>query len=183
MLMEKSWKPLSTPTTLGSKYGLGGGPLVGSQSLRLGGSTFLPGRTLLPHSDAQYDVRYPTNVKWSSNTDTMPLSSNFAPPMTSRLARRKMMVNNEKPGIPISQSSVATTTATDATAPSPALPLVDEVISANAATPPVLLASAPLSNSKVKGSYFVGAAPTSPNQIPEGMVLVDTRDGKIIQPR
>lgn len=177
MFMEKSSqsKPLSTPTTLGSKYGLGGGPLVGSQSLRLGGSTFLPGRNVTSHGDAQYDERPPFNVTWSNAASS---SSNFAPPMTSRLPGRKV-VDSGKPVSSVTPAVVAP--------PSPAVPLVDEVIATNAEvlpvapTAPVVLAAAPFSSSKVRGSYFVGA-PTSPNQIPEG-IMVDTRDGKIIQPR
>lgn len=37
-------RPISTPTMLASKNGLGGGAYVGSQSLKLGGSSFKPGR-------------------------------------------------------------------------------------------------------------------------------------------
>ena len=40
-------RPVSTPTMLASKNGLGGGAFVGSQSLKLGGSTFLPGRNVM----------------------------------------------------------------------------------------------------------------------------------------
>lgn len=176
MFVEKSsTKPLSTPTTLGSRYGLGGGPLVGSQSLRLGGSTFLPGRNVASHGEAQYDERPPFNVTWST-----PSSSTFAPPMTSRIPGRKL-VSNDNPGNPVTPPAPPATVPPPS--PSAAVPsvVVDEVVPTNAETPPVVLAAAPLSNGKLRGSYFVGA-PTSPNQIPEGMV-VNTRDGKIIQPR
>ncbi len=40
-------RPMSTPTMLASKNGLGGGAFVGSQSLKVGGSTFKPGRNVL----------------------------------------------------------------------------------------------------------------------------------------
>lgn len=40
-------RPMSTPTMLASKNGLGGGAFVGSQSLKLGGSSFKPGRNVL----------------------------------------------------------------------------------------------------------------------------------------
>jgi hypothetical protein len=54
-------KPVSTPTTLGSKYGLGGGPLVGSQSIRLGGSAFLPGRQVTV-TDNRFRERSPSQM-------------------------------------------------------------------------------------------------------------------------
>lgn len=53
-------RPMSTPTTLASKYGLGGGPLVGSQSTRLGGSEFLPSRHYYYHENDFYPQRPPT---------------------------------------------------------------------------------------------------------------------------
>ena len=176
--MEKSCKPLSTPTTLGSKYGLGGGPLVGSQSIRLGGSTFLPGQNLVPHNDAQFEFRPPTGVNWStistSPAATLP-PSQVAPPMTNPLPGLRL-VDNAQPGAQISNS-----TPSPAAAPSMSLPLMDELESTRSEMAPAMLASAPLSRGKGKGSYFMGASP-SPNQIPQAM-SVDTRDGKIIQPR
>lgn len=181
--MEKSWKPISTPTTLGSKYGLGGGPLVGSQSIRLGGSTFLPGHNLVPHNDAQFEFRPPTGVNWSTMSTSpaaVPPPSQVAPPMTNLPGRR--LVNDAHPGGQISWSTPQTTPATPSMpSPAPMVPLMDEVSSTKSEMAPVMLASAPLSRGKGKGSYFMGASP-SPNQIPQSMT-VDTREGKIIQPR
>ena len=116
-------KPISTPTMLGSKYGLGGGPLVGSQSIRLGGSAFLPGRSVHV-SDNQFDQRRP-----------------------SELVRP---------------------------AP-PAPPVPDPIVVVPAA------ASIPPPARKRKRFFFFGASPT-PYQTQNDMI-VDTRDGQIIQPR
>ena len=58
--------PVSTPMNLGSRSGLGGGPLVGSQMKQLGGSVFvgrgmLPGKTISdPWSSGVKDWRAPT---------------------------------------------------------------------------------------------------------------------------
>ena len=186
--MEKGYeppmhKPISTPTTLGSKYGLGGGPLVGSQSIRLGGSTFLPGQNLVPHNDAQFESRPPTGVKWStmstSPAATLP-PSQVAPPMSNPLPGRRL-VDNAQPGVQISRPTPSIPAAPPAATPSMSLPLMDELESTRSEMAPTMLASAPLSRGKGKGSYFMGAPP-SPNQIPQSM-SVDTRDGKIIQPR
>lgn len=50
--------PLSTPMTLASRHGLGGAPFVGSQSTKLGGSTFLPYATLPnPHRNRVDEFR------------------------------------------------------------------------------------------------------------------------------
>lgn len=116
-------KPVSTPTTLGSKYGLGGGPLVGSQSIRLGGSAFLPGRSVHV-SDNQFEQRRPSEL------------NRPAPPAVPD-------------PIVVVPASVAT-----------------------AALPPAR---------KRKRFYFFGAPPT-PYQTHDNMI-VDTRDGQIIQPR
>jgi hypothetical protein len=182
--MERSWeplggcnKPLSTPTTLGSKYGLGGGPLVGSQSIRLGGSTFLPGQNITPLNDAQFQFRPPTGVNWSSPPTNPPPSD--APPMTNPLPGRRLM-NDTQPGTQISWSTPPAPSMPPPT-PAPLLPLIDDMEAVQSEMPPVMLSSAPLSRSKGKGSYFMGAPP-APNQIPQAMI-VDTRDGKIIQPR
>lgn len=193
--MEKSWgeplgggymqkgcnKPLSTPTTLGSKYGLGGGPLVGSQSIRLGGSTFLPGQNITPLNDAQFQFRPPTAVNWSTTTSppTAPPPSDAASPMTNPLPGRRLM-NDTQPGTQISWSTPPPPSMPPPTQ-APLLPLIDEMESVQSEMPPVMLSSAPLTHSKGKGSYFMGAPP-APNQIAQPMI-VDTRDGKIIQPR
>ena len=118
-------KPVSTPTTLGSKYGLGGGPLVGSQSIRLGGSAFLPGRSVHV-SDNQFEQRRP-----SEHVRPAP--------------------------------------------PAPPVPDPIVVVPASVAT-----ASVPPAR-KRKRFLFFGAPPT-PYQTQNNMI-VDTRDGQIIQPR
>jgi hypothetical protein len=69
-------RPMSTPTTLASKYGLGGGPLVGSQSTRLGGSEFLPSRTFYYH-DNDFLPRAPT--KYSMTSPVVAPVTNAAP--------------------------------------------------------------------------------------------------------
>ena len=129
-------KPVSTPTNLGSKYGLGGGPLVGSQSIRLGGSTFLPGRRVM--LDPQFDDRSPTAI----SRLTPPSSPPPSPPTASMSA-----------------------------------PLIDDFTTKSA---PAMLSAAPLSR-KGQGSYFSGASPT-PYQTVDSIV-VDSRDGHIVQPR
>lgn len=69
-------RPMSTPASLASKYGLGGGPLVGSQSTRLGGSEFLPFRHFYQHDNDLLD-RKPTI--WSQMLPTVTPAPVVAP--------------------------------------------------------------------------------------------------------
>jgi len=128
-------KPISTPTMLGSKHGLGGGPLVGSQSIRLGGSAFLPGRSV-DFSDNQFQERRPTQL-----------------------------VRSAPPAAPVADPIVVV----------PA-PVADPIV-----VVPASVATTSVPARKRKRFFFFGAPPT-PYQTQDGMI-VDTRDGQVIQPR
>ena len=168
---EKSL-PTSSPTMLGSSSG------IGSQSMRLGGSTFLPGKNIDPHNDMQYEVRPPTEVKFSTLTppDVMVPPAQVLP-MTNPLPGRRLVNNAHSPGTQISWST-----------PSPAMPMSAPEAMAPATmapmaaseAPPVMLGASQARSKGAAGSYFMGAMP-SLNQVPQ--MIVDTRDGEIVQVR
>jgi hypothetical protein len=114
-------RPTSTATTLGSRSGLGGGPLVGSQSTRLGGSSILPGRRVNV-SENRFENRTPRQIEKMTTT----------------------------------------------------------VVPSSLPTGPV--APAPTMQSAPRKKQYATFAPPLPYQ-PVGQIIIDSRDGQIIQPR
>lgn len=95
VITEPDARPMSTPTTLASKYGFGGGPLVGSQSTRLGGSQFLPSRNyyyhdndFLPRAPTQYSMSVPVApagpATTAAPTSLPPPIASFSEPPSQR---------------------------------------------------------------------------------------------------
>lgn len=141
-------RPISTPTMMASKNGLGGGPLVGSQSTKLGGSAFLPGRAVNVRND-RFDFHNP----W-------PL---YKPPAVA-------------PAAPVAPTAVAPV---DAAAPVAPVAPVDAAVPV-APVAPVAPVGAPMS--RRPGASNFGGFNSTRHRSPTD-VIIETRDGLIIQPR
>ena len=164
---SRTSRPISTPTNLGSKSGLGGGPLVGSQSTRIGGSTFLPGRNLVMHNNNP-QVRPPTQLR-RAPVAPAPLAPVVAPQAPPTPAPAVF--------VPAADMTPSVAPAEVVVAPEEVVVAPEEVVVAPAAATTTLGGSAYQSK---RSSYF-GATPTPYQTVND--IIVDSRDGYIIQPR
>ena len=164
---SRTSRPISTPTHLGSKSGLGGGPLVGSQSTKIGGSSFLPSRRLVivnnnnPQARAPYQWSRPSAV---TQAPTAPTPSTFTPVVVDPVVD------------PVMDPVVAPPAAEVVPAVVPA-PVMDEVVPTVAETPSTLVGGA----YQTKRSAYFGATPTPYQTVND--VMIDSREGYIVQPR
>lgn len=150
-------RPISTPTMLASKNGLGGGAFVNSQSLKLGGSAFKPGRKV---TYRQYGFQ--TYEPWPLLKPSAPAAPE-PPPVP--------------PAATVDPSAAAAVDVSATMAPvappdapvAPAPPASMTPLAASSA--PMKRRSAPFGGSVIARARF----PTD--------VIVDSRDGMIVQPR
>lgn len=92
-------RPTSTSTTLGSRSGLGGGPLVGSQSTRLGGSAILPGRRVNV-TENRFENRKPQQIEKVTVLPPPAPAGPVAPAPKMQIAPRKKQYATFAPPLP-----------------------------------------------------------------------------------
>ncbi len=161
------YEPVSRPTSTHSSLGGGkGGPLVGSQMTKLGGSEFLPGRRLYPdnygYGPGQFGSRGSTAFVRPSPPTSVPVTEVLPTP---------------QPISPTPQS-LPTAPRPSALAPSmvaPVAPAAPAPLPLAPADSPILLPLAPADSPDV--------VPITPPAGQLGTIYINSRDGYIVQPR